>query len=230
MTFARRSAEGQRRGGDVPASVHDELRRAQEIGALGPGDIDEHITHAAGFLEAIAAVDPGAPRGPRHVLDLGAGGGVPGLVIAALAPTWTVTLLDGRTERIRHLVDAIERLGWSDRVATVAMRAEEAAHRVDLRFAFDAAVARAFASPPVTAECGAGFLRPGGYLVVSDPPDGDPGRWPSAGLAELGLVRVALPSLSRAFSVMQAENPCSERFPRRVGIPAKRPLFGADRP
>ena len=53
------------------------------------------------------------------------------------------------------------------------------------RESFDLVTARSFARPAVTAEIGAGLARPGGMMVVSEPPTGE-ARWPEAALADLG--------------------------------------------
>src|SRR5205085_6392124 len=123
-------------------------------------------------------------------------GGLPGLVLATYRPELELTLLEARQRACRFLreaVAAIDRPG----VVVVEARAEEAARRADLREAYDAVVARSFGPPAVTAECAVGFLRPGGRLVVSEPPvDEAPhpigeertaARWPVPGLEELGF-------------------------------------------
>lgn len=162
------------------------------------------------------------------MLDLGTGGGIPGLVLASELPNAHVVLLDGRTERARMVSGFVERLGWQDRVEVVADRAENAG-RGSLRGTVDLVVARGFGPPGVTAECAAPFLRPGGLLVVSEPPAAPDGqlvdRWPTGPCAQLGLVRGSTPTLRWSFAMLQAVGSCPERFPRRVGIPAKRPLF-----
>ena len=85
------------------------LAEAQARGFVGDGqDLDALADHARGFVGPIA--------GATRVVDLGSGGGVPGLVIAALCPAATVTLLDasvGRTDWLRRIVG---RLGWRERV------------------------------------------------------------------------------------------------------------------
>lgn len=166
---------------------------------------------------------------PEHgrVLDLGSGGGLPGLVLATHRPELQLTLLEARRRACRFLRQAVTDLGRPD-IMVVEGRAEEAARRPDLRETYDAVVARSFAPPPVTAECAVAFLRPGGRLVVSEPPDdGGPGRWPVEGLKELGLgaaVRVEGPG--GTFVVLEKER-LDDRWPRRVGIPAKRPRWPA---
>lgn len=148
------------------------------------------------------------------------------MIAERLAPA-AGTLLDGRVERARMLQDFIERLGWDDRIEVVGERAEVAGHGA-LRHRFTLVVARGFGPPAATAECAAPFLAPGGIVVVSDPPrdaSQPSDRWPAEGLAELGLTRRPAPELAWSFSVLQATAPCPSRFPRRVGVPAKRPLF-----
>lgn len=139
-------------------------------------------------------------------------------------PELELTLLEARQRACRFLREALEALGRPD-VTVVEARAEEAARRADLRETFDAVVARSFGPPAVTAECAVGFLRPPGRLVVSEPPGEEPSRWPAEGLEQLGfgaLSRGSEPGGS--FAVLEkARN--DDRWPRRVGIPAKRPLW-----
>jgi 16S rRNA (guanine527-N7)-methyltransferase len=163
------------------------------------------------------------------VLDLGSGGGLPGLVLATYCPELELTLLEARQRACRFLREAVVALDLTQ-VTVVEARAEDAARRPDLRESFDAVVARSFGPPAVTAECAVGFLRPAGRLVVSEPPgdeerDDDARRWPQAGLDELGL---SLPVVgggpAASFVVMEKTGP-DDRWPRRVGVPGKRPLW-----
>jgi len=195
------------------------LERSRDLGFLGPGPVERHVEHAAAFAAAVVAP-------PVRALDLGAGGGVPGLVLARRWPDSGWTLLDAQARRCTFLVDAVAELGLDDRVEVVHGRAEVAGREVGRRAAYDLVVARSFAAPAVTAECGAAFLQVGGTLVVAEPPDADPARWPADGLAGFGLeddgvVRQAGASVRRLTLV----RPLDERFPRRDGMPAKRPLF-----
>ncbi len=198
--------------------------QAQEIGAIGPAPVEEHVAHAAAFVEAAAGLIPE----DGTVLDLGTGGGLPGLVVAQRMTRATVTLLDGRTQRAQLLSRFVDELGWAHRVRVVAARAEEAGRDVHFRGQFDLVVARGFGRPGVTAECAAPFLRPGGWLVVSEPPadgSGDAERWPAAGCLLVGLAPRRTLALPWSFALLEQVTPCPERYPRRVGIPGKRPLF-----
>jgi 16S rRNA (guanine527-N7)-methyltransferase len=195
------------------------LVQSQELGFLGPGPVDAHVRHASGFLSVVGE--------PDCLLDLGSGGGLPGLVLAQALPTTQLVLLDAMERRCRFLERAALELGIDDRVTVECGRAEELARRVDLRGRFPIVVTRSFGAPSVTAECAVGFLRPdGGRLIVSEPPEHEADRWPELGLAQLGLA-----ALERAagdgwtMQVLRLDGHVDDRFPRRTGVPTKRPLF-----
>jgi 16S rRNA (guanine527-N7)-methyltransferase len=192
-----------------PALV-DVLEEAARLGLLGPGSVAAAVGHAARFAVGL--------RPARRVLDLGSGAGVPGLVMADRRPDLHLVLLDGRGNRADFLRRAVSRLGWGDRVEVLGTRAETAGHDPQWRGQLDAVVARSFGSPAVTAECAAPFLRTGGQLLVSEPPDPTISRWPAAGLALLGLERDAAAADGLA-SFTQVE-PAPARFPRRRQSPS----------
>lgn len=196
------------------------LREEQVLGSFGPVPIEDHIRHALGFLAPVGILAPGS-----RLIDLGSGGGLPGLVLADALPDLRICLLEGRTQRAERLVEHVAALGFADRVTVSAARAEDAAHDPELRYQFDLSVARGFGPPAVTAECAAGFLRQGGRLIVSEPPTGTEARWSEAGCRQLGL-RIER-RLVEPFSyvVLCQEELADARYPRRVGVPAKRPLF-----
>jgi 16S rRNA (guanine527-N7)-methyltransferase len=201
------------------------LSESRALGFLGPGPVEAHVEHALALLPAIAE---GLRPGDR-VAELGSGGGVPGLVLAAELFGTTWVLVEANQRRCRFLQRAVRDLGVADRVDVWVGRAERFGREPGVRGGFATVVARSFGPPAVTAECGAPLLRVGGRLVVSDPPEERSDRWPAAGLAELALQRVthaALATSSQAHVVvLRQAGPCPERFPRRVGIPTKRPLF-----
>lgn len=214
-----RSADGA--AGADPGLV-EVLELARERGLLGPGPVESHLGHARGFGEAAAGPPPGL------ALDLGSGGGIPGLVLAVAWPASEWVLLDGRARSTRFLAEAVARLGLEGRVRVVEARAEVAAQDRAIRGSVRLVVARGLGNPAVAAECAAGFLAVGGRLVVSEPPGSIGARWPPTVLAELGLgpARVVEATGGHRYAVMEQAAPCPERYPRRVGIPAKRPLFG----
>lgn len=202
------------------AALEDLLEEARERGFLGPGPVAGHVEHALGFVQAA-----GTPP-PARVVDLGSGGGVPGLPLALAWPSAQFLLLDAMERRALFLLDAVARLGLRDRVIVGHARAEEAGRDELWRGWADLVVARSFGPPAVTAECAAAFLGVGGRLLVSEPPTGTGERWPAESLVELGLEPAG--RMEQAFSrfqILRQVTPCPDAFPRRTGVPSKRPLF-----
>lgn len=203
------------------------LEEARNLGFLGPGPVEDHVAHAEGFASAVARVrEAGDGEAFDRAADLGSGGGVPGLPLALRFEECRWTFIESGTRRAAFLRAAVDRLDLAERVAVVEARAEAVARTGEMRGTFDLVVARGFGGPAVVAECGAPLLRVGGRAVISEPPGGAPDRWPAEGLALLGMERgPAVLAAGAAFQVLHQESPCPDRFPRRVGVPAKRPLF-----
>ena len=200
--------------GDLLSTV---LRDAQHRGYLGQGDIDHFIRHALGYLEELT------PAADAPGVDLGSGSGVPGLVLAdALAGT-TWHLVERSRARADWLTRAVARLGLIDRVH-VRHEAAETTGRGSLRGTCALVVARCFAGPSVAAECAAPLLMVGGRAVFSDLHGSL--RWDEVALDELGLALVATRERAEgAYTILEQQRGCPERFPRSPGVPARRPLF-----
>ena len=208
----------------MSSSLIDQLVQSRELGFLGPGPAEDHLHHASAFAAGITTV-------PARALDLGAGGGLPGLVLAATVwPDTQWCFIDARAKRTAFLEEAVIELGLQDRVQVVTGRAEEIARDPQHRQGYDLVVARSFASPAVTAECAAPFLTVGGFLLVSEPPAvAATKRWPADGVAKFGFappVSIVAEGPNPAhLARMELVRLADDRYPRRVGIPAKRPLF-----
>jgi 16S rRNA (guanine527-N7)-methyltransferase len=167
-----------------------------------------------------------AAHPPAVCVDLGSGGGVPGLVLAGYWPASNWTLIESRRRRSAFLTEAVSRLGLDHRVEVVGERAEIVGRDPAHRGRYALVVARGFGPPGVTAECAAPLLLAGGILVVSEPPASDGSRWTVAGLAQLGMApHRLLQDPAGSFQAMRQRTPCPGTFPRRVGVPSKRPLF-----
>jgi 16S rRNA (guanine527-N7)-methyltransferase len=160
---------------DVNAGLTDELletlRLAQRLGFFGSGDLRQAMVHAGHFASAI-------PDESRLVIDLGSGGGLPGLVIAVSKPQVAVVLIERRQARADFLLRAVSRLGLQGQVRVVATDVDVVAQRGDYQRRADVVTARGFAQPAVTAQVASSLVRPGGLIVVSDPPGpSGPARW-----------------------------------------------------
>jgi 16S rRNA (guanine527-N7)-methyltransferase len=195
------------------------LRGAQDRGLIGPGPLAAHLDHSHAWAEALGST-------PVSFLDLGSGGGLPGLAFLLDWPAVRGTLLDSRHRSTEWIEEAAAEMGWTDRVEIVCERAEAAGRDAALRESFPLVVARGFGAPAVTAECASAFVVPGGRLSVSEPPGGDPSRWPVEPLAGLGLRLVETRSVDGAsFVMLEKVEELDDRWPRRVGKPSRRPLW-----
>ena len=200
------------------------LEESQRRGLIGPRPVGMHLEHARGFARALRRVS-GDTTPPPRVLDLGAGGGVPGLALLLEWPETEFVWLDAAERSTEFLEMAVARLSVSQRVQVIRGRAEDLGRSPSLRTCFDVVVARSFGSPAMTAECAAPFLVVGGHLVVSEPPTGGGDRWDRGGLALLGLEVAGHESEGNSYQVLRQDVACPEGFPRKSGRPAKRPLF-----
>ncbi len=220
---------------DFPSALLDVLAEARAAGFLGPGPLEPHLRHADGFAALARRQPVPADSGrPPRLMDLGSGGALPGLVVAVRWPAATLILLDGNERRTDFLRQAVRRCQLEERVTVVHQRAEVAGRDPAWRGTFDGVVVRSFGPPAVVAECGAPFLRVGGWLIVSEPPESGPGaddadpepsRWPPDGLVLVGLEPVAPVREEFGYQVLTQREICPDRFPRRNGVPTKHPLF-----
>ena len=201
------------------------LQRSAGRGFLGSMPVDEQIDHALGFVAATETVLGGPPS---SAVDIGTGGGVPGLVLHTCWPTCRLVMMDGNQRRTDFLSEEVAGWGGPSVIEVVRGRAEELARDDRYRRQFQLVTARSFGKPAVTAECGSPFLELEGVMVVSEPPHEDvDARWPGEGLAELGMTRGSPSRFDDRFSyqLLYKSDETPDRYPRRVGIPSKRPLF-----
>jgi 16S rRNA (guanine527-N7)-methyltransferase len=182
------------------------------------------------LLDAIAALPLIDAWAPRRAVDLGSGGGVPGLVLALARPEVSWTLVDSVGKKATALRAFVEALGLRT-VTVVDARAEELGQRPEHRESYDLATARALAALPVLAEYALPLVRVGGRVLAWKGPltagelaagdraasrlGGGPPSVEPSGFAVLGEHR---------FVVVPKVAPTPATYPRRPGEPAKRPL------
>jgi len=176
--------------------------------------------------------DPERRQDPLELIDVGTGGGFPGLAVAIALPEARLTLVDSVKRKLDAVAAMAEELGIADRLTLRCERVERTGRRPECRGHFQLALARAVAAAPVVAE----------YLVPLLAPDGQAmlyrGQWSAAdGIAlqgalsalgaELGrMERIELPAgrgVRHALSLRPRQH-CPAAYPRAVGIPARQPL------
>ncbi len=144
--------------------VREELRQvledARAAGFLGPGPVEAHLQHAQGFAEAAEAA---LGHSPAHFVDLGTGGGIPGLVLGARWSRSRGVFIESNRRRCAALRDAVVRLGLENRVEVLEQRAEAAGRQGTYRGRLDSGrPSSSNALRPTSWSCARAELRPTG--------------------------------------------------------------------
>ena len=187
------------------------MRRLLETPGLT--SIRDPATARRVHLEESLSVAPFVARFTGPVVDVGSGGGAPGLPIAAALPDREVVLLEANRRKCEFLESVARDF---PNVRVVRGRAEEQA--VDM---FGVAVAKALAPPPVAAEWCLPLVAPGGAAVLYVGPTAQADR--VAQVADL-LAAELEPDPPPGLLVLRKLGPTPPGFPRRPGVARKRPL------
>ena len=166
-----------------------------------------------------------------RLVDVGTGGGFPGLVLAIAEPSLRVTLMDATRRKTEYLERVREELGVE--VEVLRARAEDAAREPVLRESFDVVVCRALGPWPVVLELTLPFCRTGGVLFGQRGSNAPPEAVAHAGAAAVlggrvvGVEQVGVEAglENRYVTVVEKVESTPVRYPRKAGIPAKRPLL-----
>ena len=172
---------------------------------------------------------------PMQIIDVGTGGGFPGLAAAIALPNARLTLVDSVGRKVEAVRAMAAALGLADRVTLRCERIELTGRHGNCRGAFDVAMARAVASAPVVAEYLVPLLKPGGTALLYR------GQWSEADTAELeratGPLKARISAIHsrdlpaergiRHVVELQPSGTCPRTYPRPVGVPSKQPLGAA---
>ena len=199
---------------DYGTCVLEANRSFNLTGAKTGGQIAEHLIDSASVLPYVG----------ENLVDVGSGAGFPAIVVA-LAAGVPVTLIESTRKKaafLRRVLDAFDLAG-----AVVAERAESAARREDLREHFASGTARAVSTSPTVAELLLPFIRVGGVAILQR---GTMDERERIALQDAALVLGAEIENDRPIEgerriiVLRKTASTPPRFPRRTGIPEKRPL------
>lgn len=180
------------------------------------------------ILDSLLSLRADIPQGAA-LIDVGSGAGLPGIPLAIARPDLSVTLLEAAARKAAFLEVAASTLALS--IVVVEARAETAAHDLRFRERFDVATARAVAPLPVLCEFTLPFVRPGGKAVLLKGPG--VGRELAAGARAAGLLGGGPPGviedrlpggIRRSVVVIPKVTPTPSAYPRRSGLPSRRPL------
>jgi 16S rRNA (guanine527-N7)-methyltransferase len=196
------------------------------------GADDVAVRHFADSLVCLRGLpeDPGRDA-PLALVDVGSGAGLPGIALKIVRPAWRVTLVESVGKKAAFLDHVVACLGLTG-VTVLCARAEDVGRDVRHRGTYDVAVARAVADLAVLAEYLLPLLVVGGRMVV---PKGAHAATEAAGAARaldalggrlLSVDPYLLPGVpdERCLVVVEKARQTPERYPRRAGMPSRRPL------
>jgi 16S rRNA (guanine527-N7)-methyltransferase len=170
------------------------------------------------ILGSLVAMEAHHFQGHERVADVGSGGGLPGIPLKLALPELQVCLVESDQRKAAFLRDVVEALGLPD-VEVEARRAEELGRDPRHRGGYDVVVTRAAAKAPVAAEYCLPLVRPGGTLLaMAQYKDWDAAR------RAVGQLGGRLDGERAGVVIVRKVRETPDQFPRRVGIPGKRPL------
>jgi len=206
------------------------LRENQRLNLTAIRDADEvWRLHVCESLALLPLLDE---SGARRLLDLGTGGGIPGIPLACVCDDLRVTLLDATRKKLDAVGRIVAKLELSG-VETVWGRAETLAHDQAYREQFDVVTARAVAKLPTLVEYAAGFVQPGGQCWFAKSLDAAAREVEEASrpadqcvLRHVKTHRFRLPGEhgERAVVVYEKRGPLRKNLPRSLGRPRRTPL------
>lgn len=183
------------------------------------------------FLDALTCTLAWRDAPPSSLIDVGTGAGFPGIPLKIIQPSLNLTLVESvgkKAEFCRHVVTTL----GLDRVEVVQARAEEVGQNPKYRERFDWSVARAVANLPVLVEYLLPLVHVGGGVVAMKGESGPAEAHASERSIHLlggqlrQLIKVDLPGVAeeRYLVVIDKVAATPANYPRRVGVPAKKPL------
>ncbi|QIN80568.1 16S rRNA (guanine(527)-N(7))-methyltransferase RsmG [Rubrobacter marinus] len=185
------------------------------------------------ILDSLSCLTLGGEQWQGNLLDVGSGGGLPGIPLAVAQAELSVTLLESIEKKVVFLQKVRDDLSLTN-LTIHSGRAEEAGRKRTFRDAYDVAVSRALAALPVVVEYCAPFVQEGGWvLAMKGRLEQDEliagekaARKLQAELHEVTQVRL-MPELEqkhRQIVVFRKTGPTPTGYPRRIGLAKKRPL------
>lgn len=205
------------------------LRENQKINLTSI--VDEKEVAVKHFLDSISCLKAGCFFSGSKIIDVGSGAGFPGVPLKIVRPDLSVYLLEAQEKKARFLHLLISELGLCD-IYILCGRAESLGKDLEHREKYDAALARAVAEMAVLAELCLPFVKVGGYFLALKGPaaDGEVERAQAAVKILGGRVdfvkEYVLPVLGEKRKIIGIKKIESTppKYPRRAGIPKKRPL------
>jgi len=183
------------------------------------------------FLDSFSCILAWRGRPPTRLVDVGTGAGFPGLPLKILYPSMHLTLVESVAKKAAFCRHIVEMLKLTD-VDVLAARAEEVGHTSAHREQYDWAVARAVANLPILSEYLLPLVQVGGHMLAQKGASGPAEANKAAhafkvlGGSMKQLIGVKIPGVEedRYLVVVEKTAATPKTYPRKPGIPAKKPL------
>ena len=187
-----------------------------------------HVKH---ILDSVMCLDFPEYVAAGSVIDVGTGGGFPGIPLAVCSPEKFFLLLDSLNKRLKIIGELTEELGINN-VKLLHSRAEDAARNKEYREKFDICVSRAVSNLSTLCEYCLPFIKVGGYLLAYKGPEAENElAKASKALKTLGGEAMEIRDtqmeeygLEHRILVIKKVKPTPKAYPRKAGTPLKEPL------
>ncbi|MGO1469682.1 MAG: 16S rRNA (guanine(527)-N(7))-methyltransferase RsmG [Tissierella sp.] len=191
-------------------------------------DSEVDIKH---FLDSLTALSSDLFKGEKSVIDIGTGGGFPGIPLKILSDNLDVTLLDSLNKRIIFLDEVIEKLGLKG-IRAMHGRAEELSRKAEYREKYSIAVSRAVASLDTLSEYCLPFVKVGGHFIAMKGPDVEEEiklghnaiEILGGKIVESKIVTLPESDIKHSLIIIEKIRQTSQKYPRGGGKPRKKPL------
>ncbi len=188
------------------------------------------IKHFLDSLTLISVIKDKIASGYR-IIDIGSGAGFPGIPLKIAMPDIKMTLLEATAKKVLFLEHIVKKLALND-IEIINRRAEEAAQKPEYREQFDVAVSRAVAELAVLSELTLPFCKTGGCFIAQKKGDLQLEIEQSLKAVEIlggrlsKVEKINLAGLDdeRYLVIIDKVMPAPGKYPRRPGIPEKRPI------
>ncbi len=229
---------------DRNPSLPKMLQLSKTRGFIGKStDIRDAIRHSIGYavvIDYILGFANGTSRHGCNIIDVGSGGGLPGIPLAYYLARehggehggMEITLLDASLKKTNFLKYVLNIASNEEHILhntlIVSERAELFGREPSRRNSFRFATARSLARPATTVELCSPLLQPGGHLIVSLEQQSVSSlqAWSDDGLDKFGMVKIDEVIVGGyGYIVIAQISPCPNDYPRRTGIPSKKPAW-----